>query len=97
LVNVIRQAAKHAAWQKIAGKLSGPRRKKIEINLSRLTTDSLVPGKVLSQGTASKAKIVAFSFSSKAREKIEQAGGKAILIEEEIKSNPNMNGLEVVQ
>ncbi len=97
LVETIRLAKKHEKWLEVAGVLSTPRRKKIEINLDKIKEDSIVPGKVLSGGEATKHKVVAFSFSEKAKEKILKAGGKAINIIEEIKQNPEMKGLKILK
>ena len=97
LVETIRLAKKNKAWKEVAGMLSTPRRKRVDSNLSDIKEDVLVPGKVLSQGDASKNKIVALNFSEKAKEKIIKAGGKAISILEEIKSNPDMKGLKILK
>ena len=95
LVETLRLAKKHDAWLEIASVLSTPKRKRVEANLSDLKEDSVVPGKVLSQGESGKHKIVAFAFSEKAKEKIVKAGGKAIGIIDEIKSTPEMKGLKI--
>ena len=97
LVETIRVAKKNKAGLEVAGILSGPRRKRININLSDIKEEVVVPGKILSQGEASKKKIVAFSFSEKAKEKIIKAGGKAINIIDEIKSNPEMKGIKILK
>ena len=66
---------------KIASYLARPRRKAIAVNLEKLNkvtgeNDAIVvPGKVLSQGELEhKIKIAAFSFSSKAEQKLKKAG-----------------------
>mgnify|MGYP001606163019 CR=1 FL=1 len=95
LVETVILAKKHQAWLEVASALSTPKRKRIEANLSELKEDMVIPGKVLSQGETGKHKIVAFAFSEKAKEKIVKAGGKAINILDEIKSNPEMKGLKI--
>lgn len=97
LVETIRQAKKHKAWLEVAGILSTPRRKKIQVNLDKIKEDLVVPGKVLSQGEAKKNRVVAFSFSERAKEKIVKAGGQAINMLDEIKKNPEMKGLKVLK
>lgn len=96
LVETIKAAKKHKDWLKVAAVLAGPKRNYLQINISDIKEDVIVPGKVLSQGEASKNKIVALSFSSKAKEKILKVGGKAINILEEIKSNPEAKGLKII-
>jgi large subunit ribosomal protein L18e len=82
-------------WRKVAYELSRPRRKKVEVNLSKIeqyaADDStvLVPGKVLGAGSLSKKMTVAaFAFSESARKLIDGSGGKAVSIESLHKSNP---------
>jgi large subunit ribosomal protein L18e len=91
-------------WKKVASELSKPRRKRVEVNLSKLEEyaepDStiLVPGKVLGAGSVSKKmNIAAFSFSGKARAIISAAGGKAMTIESLHKSNPEGKGVMILK
>lgn len=85
----------------IAKELSKPKRRWSSVNLKELSHidgDLVVPGKVLSAGDIpEKKKIVAWSFSEKAKEKILQAKGNAILLSDEIKDNPQLNGLSMVR
>ncbi len=97
LVETIRIAKKHKNWNKIAEVLSGPRKNWANINLSEIKEDVVIPGKVLSQGEVGKNKVVAFNFSNKAKEKIIKAGGKAINIIDEIKSNPELKGVKILK
>ena len=97
LIETIRLAKKNKEWKKVAEILSGPRRNWININLDRIKEDVVVPGKVLGQGEIGKNKIIAFSFSEKAKEKINKAGGKAIHIIDEIKSNFERKGLKILK
>ena len=96
LVETINATKKHKPWLKVSSILSGPRKKRFNANLMEIKDNVVVPGKVLSLGEASKNKIVALAFSEKAKEKIIKAGGKAIIILEEIKSNPEMKGLKLL-
>jgi ribosomal protein L18E len=85
----------------VAKELAKPKRKWPSINLKDLQLvegDVVVAGKVLSAGEINEPKkIVAWSFSQKAKEKIEGLKGKAILISEEIKKNPELNDLVIVK
>jgi len=96
LVRTIRLTKKNKEWIKISNILSGPRKERPNINLDDIKEDVIVPGKVLSQGEVGKHKVVAFSFSERAKEKIIKAGGKTISILDEIKSNPSMKGLKIL-
>ena len=85
----------------VAKELSKPKRRWSAVNLkdlSHVDGDLIVPGKVLSAGElSSKKKIVAWSFSEKALEKINEAKGSAVLLTEEIQKNPQLNGLSMVR
>ena len=76
-------------WKYAAEKLMKPRRSRVEVNVSRINRHTregetvLVPGKVLGAGVIDHpVNVAAFSFSKKAVEKIEAAGGKCLSIEE---------------
>ncbi|MGK0208783.1 MAG: large subunit ribosomal protein L18e [Patescibacteria group bacterium] len=85
----------------LAKDLARPKRRWPGVNLKELSHvegDVVVPGKVLSAGDLSVEKrIVAWSFSEKARTKIAENNGTAILITEEIIKNPELNGLSIVR
>ena len=86
----------------VAGKLSKPKKLWGLVNLekiSRVTKNNiLVVGKVLSKGELDKKmKVVAWDASDKAKEKIKKAGGEFVKIVDEIKKNPELNGLEIVE
>jgi len=104
LVETIVAAKKNKAWLEIAGILSGSRRNRMDVNLKEINEKIkegekvIIPGKVLSQGELNKKiEIVALNFSEKAKEKINKAGSKAIIMLEEIKKNPEMKNLEVLK
>lgn len=91
-------------WRKVADELSRPRRKKVEVNLSKIeqyaAEDStvLVPGKVLGAGMLSKkTTVAAFAFSESARKLIGEAGGKAVTIESLHKSNPEGRNVTILK
>jgi large subunit ribosomal protein L18e len=87
----------------IAKKLEKSRRKRPEVNLSKLNRvckeneTVIVPGKVLSSGILRKPlTVAAASFSMSAIEKIQKAGGKTISIRELIKNNPKGTNVRIV-
>lgn len=95
---------KNEAWIGIAGILSGPRRNRICINLEEINKDSkagetvAIPGKVLSGGEIDKKiKVVALSFSEKAKEKLLSAKCDVSYIIDEIKSNPSAKGIKIIK
>jgi large subunit ribosomal protein L18e len=104
LAETILVAKKQEAWVGIAGILSSPRRNRICINLEEINKEAkagetiIVPGKVLSQGDIDKKiKVVAFSFSEKAREKLLSAKCEVSYILDEIKSNPSAKGIKTLR
>ncbi len=103
LIESLKKAEK-PIWKKVASELSRPRRKRVEVNLSKLEqyaaddTTLLVPGKVLGSGVVSrKVNVAAFAFSGKAKELIGAAGGKAMTIESLHKSNPEGRGVMILK
>ena len=104
LIETIIAGKKNDSWNQVAGILSGPRRKKICINLEEINKNSkpgevvVIPGKVLSQGNIDKKiKVVAFNFSEKAKEKLLSAKCDVSYILDEIKSNPSAKGIKVIR
>jgi len=85
-------------WKRIAFELEKPTRSRVSVNLSKIeiyikpNEIALVPGKVLGTGTT-KAKVVAFSFSSSAKEKL---GKNMIKLENLIKENPKAKGVRII-
>jgi len=87
----------------VAKKLEKSRRKRPEVNLSKLNRvckdneTVIVPGKVLSSGTLKKPlTVAAANFSMTAVEKIQKAGGKAISIRELTENNPKGTNVRIV-
>lgn len=90
-------------WISVAEKLEKPRRKKIEVNISRIERNVkegetiVVPGVVLGSGELTKKiKVAAWRFSSSAKIKIEKAGGECLSIEELIEKNPRGSGVRII-
>jgi ribosomal protein L18E len=85
----------------VAKELAKPKRRWPAINLKELAVvegDVLVAGKVLSAGELENArKVVAWSASEKAVEKMKDAKATFITIVDEMKKNPELNGLNLVR
>ena len=86
--------ASKANWAKVAAEIiSKARRNRPQVNISRINRYAkdetiLVPGKVLGSGNFDKTvTVAALEFSESAKEKIGKSG-RAISIQELIKSNP---------
>ena len=90
-------------WKDIAKRLEKPSRNWAEVNLNRISKHigdketALIPGKVLSDGTLTKkVTIAAWQFSEKSKEKIKQAGGKTLTIQELMKENPEGKNIRIL-
>ena len=88
-------------YKAIAKKLEKPTRQRVEVNtvkLDKLCKEGeavVVPGVVLGSGKITKpVTVYAWRFSANAKQKIEEAGGKALPIEEllSIKEKPRIIG-----
>ena len=104
LVRTIILSKKNKKWKLISEKLSSPLIKKKNINLKEIEEKSkpgekiLFIGKILSQGDITKKiKIIALSFSEKAKEKLLNSSCEVSSILEEIKSNPSAEGIKVLK
>lgn len=106
LTDIIRRLyrEKQPIWQKVALELAKPRRKKTEVNLSKIEQYAqpgatiLVPGKVLGGGNLTKSvKIAAFNFSDSARKLIAATGSEMLSIEDLMKSNPKGEGVIILK
>ena len=90
-------------WRRVAELLERSKRRRVAVNLSKISRyvgdgeDAIVPGKVLASGDLSKPiRIVAFSFSRYALQKIKSSGGEAIFILDYIKKNPKGSRTRVI-
>jgi large subunit ribosomal protein L18e len=104
LVDTIIDTRKNDKWMRVSEILSSPRKNKLEKNLDTINKESkegdtiVIPGKVLSVGELNKKiKVVAFSFSENAKNKILKSGGKISTIVEEIKKNPKAEGVKILE
>ena len=82
-------------WKRVAADLAGSTNSQRIVNLSRINRYAqkneviVVPGKVLAAGELTKpVSVAAFRFSQQAKEKIEQAQGKAVTLFELLQKNP---------
>jgi large subunit ribosomal protein L18e len=106
LINELKKQANQKdvnIWKDIALRLEKPSKNWTEINLNRISKyikekeTALIPGKVLSTGNLTKkVTIAAWSFSKKAIEKINSAGGKTITIKELMKLNPSGKNIRIL-
>ena len=104
LVKTIIDAKKKDKWLEVASILSSPRRKRVNKNLCEINKEAkkgevlVVPGKVLSQGDLNKKiKVVALSFSERAKEKLLKQDCEVITILNEIKQNPNAKDVKILK
>ena len=102
LVQTVILAKKNPNWMNVANILTGSRKKRKDYNLNEINKTEgdiiAVAGKVLSGGEmTSKKKVVAFSFSSKAKEKLKAAGCETALLSEEIENNKDAKGVVILK
>ena len=106
LIKSLRQesnSSQAALWGRVADDLEKPTRERRVVNIGRIARNTkpnetvVVPGKVLGSGLLPHSVVVAaLSFSSGARERIEQAKGKALTIEQLLKQKPKAKDLRIL-
>lgn len=89
-------------WKDIAKRLETPSRNYAAVNVSKINRHSaaddvlLVPGKVLGAGLLDHpVTVAALNFSVAAEEKIAEAGGRCLSIEEIVEANPKGSGIRI--
>jgi large subunit ribosomal protein L18e len=110
LLAVIRSLRKNAQendariWLDVAERLASSRRRRVGVNLSRLSRHTkakesvVVPGKVLGAGNLEHSvSVAAFSFSDQARAKISKAKGKCLSILDLLESNPEGSNVRILE
>lgn len=106
LVSLIQRLLKQDRhiWRKVAQELARPRRKRVEVNLSKIEQYSapdstvLVPGKVLGSGNLTKKiTVAAFTFSESAKKMISDAGCTMLSIDELLEKNPTGSGVIIIK
>jgi len=103
LIKTIISGKKKESWLLVSKKISGPRRKRISVNLEEINEQvkdndiAVIPGRVLGNGEIKKKiKISALGYSENARKKLLESKVEFNLIGEEIKSNPEGKGIRVL-
>jgi len=88
----------------VAKLLAMPIKKWANVNLEKIDKavkegmTVLIPGKVLSSGMLTKkVKVLAWSVSKKALEKIKKSGSEFVAISEEIKKNPKLGSIIILR
>jgi large subunit ribosomal protein L18e len=91
-------------WKDVALRLSRSRQLTAEVNLSRLNRVGnegdfiVVPGKLLGSGVLDKKlNVASFEHSKSARDKIEEAGGRLMTIEDLVAENPKGTSVRIVE
>jgi large subunit ribosomal protein L18e len=104
IVETVIAANKKEKWSAIAQLISGSSKKYSSINLNEIEKQTsagdtvVVPGKVLGAGNVSKkVRVCAVNFSECAREKLKDNKGEIVTILEEIKKNPNAEGVKIIR
>jgi len=92
-----------AIWRRVAEMLSKPKRRRISVNISRISRytkendEVIVPGKVLGAGIINHpVKVAAFAFSDQARSKIIKAKGQCLTIPELAEMNPKGSNVKII-
>ena len=90
-------------WRDVADSLQVSKRRRTAVNLSRLNRHTkaketvVVPGKVLGSGTLEHPlSVAAFSFSTRARVKINKAKGKCLSIPDLLEANPQGSNVKII-
>lgn len=106
VVKLLRKLAReHKAkiWRGIAEMLEKPKRRRLTVNLSHINRHTkpgdvaVIPGKALGAGFLDHpVTVAAFSFSFKAKEKIEAAGGKCLSLEQLAEANPKGSNVKIL-
>jgi len=91
-------------WMAVAEKICSPRRRRVEVNVGKLSkivkqgSAAVVPGKLLSTGKLErKLDVASVSASKSARDKVAKAGGRLMSIRELVEANPKGAGVVIVQ
>ncbi|HSU73280.1 MAG TPA: 50S ribosomal protein L18e [Candidatus Binatia bacterium] len=94
---------KAALWGRVADDLSRATRQRRAVNISRLNRATnanevvIVPGKVLGSGAVDHSlTVAAFAFSSSAKQRIQEAKGKALTIPELLKQHPTGKNIRLI-
>ncbi|WP_440952582.1 50S ribosomal protein L18e [Methanococcoides sp. FTZ1] len=107
LIAVLKNSAREneaPIWRDVAKRLETPGRNYAEVNLSKINRYAaeneviMVPGKVLGAGVLGHAvTVAALGFSATAVDKITNAGGKCMTIEQALEENPAGSGIRIMK
>ena len=107
LISILKRASRineANIWKNIAGLLETSSKNYAEVNIGKINRYAkmnetiLVPGKVLADGVlTSPINVVALKFSDAAREKIIQANGTCMTIEELVAANPKGSNIRILR
>ena len=107
LISVLKDTAREndaPIWRDMAKRLEIPSRNYAEVNMSKINRHAaendlvLVPGKVLGAGALGHAvTVAALTFSTTAVDKITNAGGKCMTIEQILEEYPAGSGIRIMQ
>ena len=104
VVETLLAAKKNAAWNKVAQLISSSRKKYSSVNLKEIANESkdgdtvVVVGKVLGNGKLNKkVRVCAMNFSESAVGKLKEVKSERVSLLEEIKKNPNAEGIKILR
>jgi len=104
-IRFLRKASRsHEAtiWARLAKDLERCKNQRTVVNLSQISRAlkegeiAAVPGKVLGAGKPRNVLVAAFSFSEKARQRIEDSGGECLSLKALVERNPKGSGVRIV-
>ena len=103
IVETVKEAKKNEKWLKLAQIISSSRKKYRSVNLKEIDRETkegdtvVVIGKVLGSGDITKKiRVCALGFSESAKEKLREHKGEIVMLLEEIRKNPKMEGIKVI-
>ena len=105
LINLRKHTNKYDAkiWKTLTKYLKRSKRQKVTANLGNISRNTksddivVVPGKLLGSGTLSHPLTIgAWTFSEKAKQKVAEAGGSCLSIEELMKKHPKGSNIRVM-
>lgn len=102
-LEIVSKKEKVALWKDIAERISKSSRRIPSVNVDRLERyckdkeTVIIPGKLLSRGTLTKPlTVAAFKFSASGKKKVEDAGGKALTLNELMKKSPKGSNIRII-
>jgi large subunit ribosomal protein L18e len=103
LLELENKALESRFWRRIKKDLTKSSRQRRSVNVYKIDKFAkagetvIIPGKVLSLGQLTKkVDVAAFTFSTEARRKIQEAQGKTLSIQELLQQNPEGRGVKIL-